>query len=346
MTPPAQAARRRSDYRGVATPSPVPSRLSTTTSERADRPPKPRVLCVDDEPQLLESLRDSLHRRFEVVVTTNGFEALRILSTEPCPVVLSDMRMPLVNGARFLTLARQHAPDTVRLLLTGQSTIDDAVAAVNQGEIFRFLLKPCPRRDLIAAIDAAVARHRTLVRERGLDEQTLQGTVRAFAQMAAAIDPSAPARAKRILQRAVELATATDMTVPSWELECACEVLQAGVIGLPAQTRTNLDGRLTPRLSAELERLPELAEAFADQIARLSPVVALLSHTAKPFVPTSPGVAGTLPGARILRIVLDFDLLEGQGMRTDAALNTLRARANRYDGRLLERFAQLQGAST
>ena len=324
----------------------MPSHPSpTSTRHRVDGPPKPRVLCVDDEPRVLESLRDSLHRRFEVVGTTNGFEALRILSMEQCHVVLSDMRMPLVNGARFLTLAREHAPDTVRLLLTGQSTIDDAVAAVNQGEIFRFLLKPCPRNDLIAAIDAAVARHQVLVRERRLDGQTLEGTVHAFRQMAAAVDPTAPARAKRIFQRSVELAAAADVSVPSWDLECACELLQAGIIGLPAASRAKLGSQLTPELSAELERMPEIAVEFIGQIGRLSPVAALLSHTAKPFVPTRPGLAGTLLSARILRIVLDFDLLETQSVGTDVAMRKLRARADRYDGALLEKFAALQGAS-
>src|SRR5688572_25668036 len=84
---------------------------------------KPRVLCVDDEPNVLESLRDTLRKRFDVVVTTNGFEALRMLKEERFEVLVSDMRMPMINGARFLSLAREHAPDTVRLLLTGQSAL-------------------------------------------------------------------------------------------------------------------------------------------------------------------------------------------------------------------------------
>ena len=78
---------------------------------------------------MLESLRDALRRRFDVTGTTNGFRALKLLSEQPYEVVLSDLRMPLLNGTRFLSLAREHAPGTVRLLLTGQSTVDDAVAA-------------------------------------------------------------------------------------------------------------------------------------------------------------------------------------------------------------------------
>jgi CheY-like chemotaxis protein len=61
---------------------------------------KPRILCVDDEPNVLESLRDSLRRRFHVVATTNGFEALRMMVAEPFQVVLSDMRMPRTVDGR------------------------------------------------------------------------------------------------------------------------------------------------------------------------------------------------------------------------------------------------------
>ena len=120
----------------------------------------PRILCVDDDTNVLESLRDSLRRRFDVVGCTNGFEALKMLVAERFPVVISDMRMPLIDGARFLKLAREHAPETVRILLTGQSTLDEVVATVNDGQIFRFLLKPCPTPDLVAAIDAAIAHHK------------------------------------------------------------------------------------------------------------------------------------------------------------------------------------------
>jgi CheY-like chemotaxis protein len=150
---------------------------------------KPRVICVDDEPQVLESLRDTLRRRFDVTVTTNGFEALRMLASEPFAVVLSDMRMPRLNGSRFLTLAREHAPDTVRLLLTGQSSVDDAVAAVNDGEIFRFLLKPCPPRALIEALDSAAQRHHELRRDRELADQSRLGVVKVLRDLAATWTP-------------------------------------------------------------------------------------------------------------------------------------------------------------
>lgn len=319
--------------------------ITLSPPDHADGPPKPRVLCVDDEPRMLESLRDSLRRRFDIVVTSNGFEALRLLIEQPFHVVLSDMRMPMLNGARFLTLAREHAPDTVRLLLTGQSSLDDAVAAVNEGEIFRFLVKPCPPRDLTAALDSGVTRHRTLVRERELKDQTLAGAVCALADVAASIDPASAQREQRIRGMAAELVAAAEVTTGVRELENACKLMQVGVAGLSPEMRDRLaHGRQLNRDQvAELERLPELAERFVRSIPALSPAAALLSAAAQPLVATRPGLAGTPPAARVLRIVLDFDLLTAHGVAPATALQTLQKRGDRYDRSLLETFAGQRG---
>jgi signal transduction histidine kinase len=130
---------------------------------------RPRVLFVDDEPQILAALRDGLRRRFDVTTALGGEEGLRALSEEgQFAVVVSDFAMPGMNGAQFLSRVRQVAPDAVRVLLTGQAGFDGAVAAVNEGNIFRFLHKPCPRDLLTRALDDAVehARARTAERQR------------------------------------------------------------------------------------------------------------------------------------------------------------------------------------
>ena len=108
---------------------------------------RPRVLCVDDEPQVLEGLALNLRRHYEVHVAGSGAEGLQRLEQDgPFAVVLSDMRMPGMTGAVFLAHVRQRAPDSVRLLLTGHAELDAAIAAINTGHIFRFLAKPCPDR--------------------------------------------------------------------------------------------------------------------------------------------------------------------------------------------------------
>ena len=118
----------------------------------------PRILCVDDEPNLLAGLANTLRRRFDVTTAANGPDALRIVADAgPFDVIVSDYRMPGMDGAEFLRRARQLAPTTVPVLLTGHATLEGAIAAVNEGRVFRILLKPCPPEILIGAIDEAVA---------------------------------------------------------------------------------------------------------------------------------------------------------------------------------------------
>lgn len=130
---------------------------------------KPRVLCVDDEPHLLAGLVTTLRRRFEVSTAESGAEGLRALGRDgPFAVLLTDYRMPEMDGAEFLGRAREVAPDTVRLLLTGHATLEAVIAAVNRGKVFRFLLKPCRADVLLEAVDDAVEQSRLVTADRVL----------------------------------------------------------------------------------------------------------------------------------------------------------------------------------
>src|SRR4051812_43176501 len=98
-----------------------------------------KVLCVDDEPEILEGLSLHLRRRYDVLTATSGAAGLELLrADQSVAVVVSDMQMPSMNGAAFLMQARGIVPDAVRLLLTGHANLDSAIAAVNDGQIFRF----------------------------------------------------------------------------------------------------------------------------------------------------------------------------------------------------------------
>ena len=119
---------------------------------------KPSILCVDDEVNILEGLQDNLRRKFKVHTASSGTEGLAVLKSEgPFPVVISDMRMPEMNGAEFLSQVRNLYPDSMRILLTGQSDIESAISAVNEGQIFRFLTKPCETDNLVSVIQLALS---------------------------------------------------------------------------------------------------------------------------------------------------------------------------------------------
>src|SRR5690606_18712073 len=99
----------------------------------------PRILCVDDEPNVLAGLERTLFDDYDVTTANSGVEALEILAEEePFAIIISDMRMPNMDGATFLAEARKLEPDTVRMLLTGYSDVEAAISAINDGQIFRF----------------------------------------------------------------------------------------------------------------------------------------------------------------------------------------------------------------
>ena len=126
-----------------------------------------RVLCVDDDPLVLAGFQRNLRRRFELELEVAvGGEAA--LAEGPYAVVVSDLRMPAIDGVRLLAAVRERWPDTVRVMLTGESDVAATIAADNSGTLFRFLTKPCTPDGLAVTLEAALAQHRLGVAERDL----------------------------------------------------------------------------------------------------------------------------------------------------------------------------------
>ena len=118
---------------------------------------KPRLLLVDDEQHVLEGLALHLRKKYDVVSRTSGAAGLESLAGEPFAVVVSDLRMPRMSGIEFLSIVRDRAPDTTRVLLTGFADVTSAIAAVNEAGVHRLLTKPCPPEQLARALEEAIA---------------------------------------------------------------------------------------------------------------------------------------------------------------------------------------------
>lgn len=116
----------------------------------------PRVLCVDDEPNILRALTRSLHGRFEVDTAVGGHAGLEALAAGRYALVVSDMRMPGMDGLQFLAEVARRWPGTVRVLLTGMGDTAEADAALAGGVLHRVLAKPCPVDELRAELGALV----------------------------------------------------------------------------------------------------------------------------------------------------------------------------------------------
>jgi FixJ family two-component response regulator len=131
--------------------------------------PEEKILFVDDERPVLDAYQRLLRHQFHVSAALGGEQGLTLLqSSGPFAVVISDMRMPGMNGAQFLAHVRDRAPQTVRMLLTGHADLDVAIEAVNEGKIFQFLTKPCEREVLVKAIRSGLEHYRTAAAEREL----------------------------------------------------------------------------------------------------------------------------------------------------------------------------------
>jgi response regulator RpfG family c-di-GMP phosphodiesterase len=126
----------------------------------------PTVLCVDDEPNILAALRRLFRPAgYRVLVADSGAAGLDVLAAERVDLVISDMRMPAMDGAQFLEHVRERWPDTVRLLLTGYSDVGSIMAAINRGEIYRYITKPWDDNDILLVVSHALER-RTLMLEK------------------------------------------------------------------------------------------------------------------------------------------------------------------------------------
>src|SRR5437899_963678 len=123
------------------------------------------VLIVDDEPYILPTLAALLGRDFEVLTAGSADAAQAVLEKRPIDIVLSDQRMPRRTGVQLLEWVRQHRPQTVRLLMTGFAELDDAIAAINLGQVYHYLMKPCRTEELLQVLRNAAEKLR-LERER------------------------------------------------------------------------------------------------------------------------------------------------------------------------------------
>ena len=143
------------------------------SSGSGDRP-RPRVLLVDDEPSVLDGLRRQLRSEFDIVTATSAASGLELVASDgPFDVVVSDMRMPDMDGAAFLARLRDIARDTTRVLLTGQADVDTAIAAINEGQVFRFLSKPCPAPVVRQCLREAAEHHDRSRAEQELIDRSL-----------------------------------------------------------------------------------------------------------------------------------------------------------------------------
>ena len=302
-----------------------------------------KILFVDDDPNLLAAYQRGLRKQFEIETALGGEEAItRIKGAGPFAVLVSDLRMPGIDGIKLLGQIRQLAPDTVRILLTGNGDLEGAIAAVNEGNIFRFLTKPCAPDALATALGAALAQYRLVTSERDLLQKTLRGSVRVLIDVLSLVNPAAFGRASRVRRLARRLIAEISLP-PDWQLEIAVMLSQLGCVTLPPETLEKIyrGEALTENETRSFQDHPKAGADLIAHVPRLDAVADIIRYQEKRYdgtgVPFDARRGNDLPmGARILKVALDFDSLLSAGASTAKAVKEMRARTGWYDPALVE----------
>jgi len=316
--------------------------MSSTAATR-----KPCVLFVDDEKRLLEGIAQLLRKQYEVQIANSGDEALRRLGElKDVAVVVSDFRMPQMDGATFLHQVMLRAPTATRILLTGEAGVDGARDAVNKGQIFRFLTKPCPTDQLREALDAGIELHRLANAERIVMQETLLECIAALMEVLAVTNPTAFGRAQRIKRLVADVATKLECG-QFWQLEAAALLSQIGYFAeSPELAEKIYYGRtLSPEEKKRAAAVPANAQRLFEHVPRLEPVIQIVTALDWPdaaLARLGDGMIGL--GARILGVALEYDLMTIKEMPKKEIMQVLRSRESRFGSNVLEAFTAVVGA--
>jgi len=310
----------------------------------------PRVLLVDDDPNILSAYTRTLRKRFRFDTALGGEEALALLGGgEPYAVILSDMRMPGMDGIQLLSQARILAPDTVRIMLTGNADQQTAIEAVNLGNIFRFLTKPCDPDTLALSLNAAIKQYDLVTAERELVEGTLKGTLDLLVELLAVADPVASSRAQALSPLAQKIAGVLELESP-WVAGAAATLSQIGALTIPPGVlgKARAGEPVTGPEAQALRRLPEISAGLIRHIPRMEPVAAAIHFMHKNYdgtgFPDGHVREEEIPLAgRILKVASDYLDLAARWGGAKAALEAMALQAHRYDPRVLDALVRATG---
>ncbi len=281
-----------------------------------------KILCVDDERKVLSAIQRQHGDDFDITTAIGPFEALEVIEDEgPFAVVLSDMRMPEMNGVELLSRVRERSPDTVRMVLTGYADLKTTIEAVNKGHIFRFLSKPCAEEDLISAFNAALRQFELIEAEKELVEGTLQGSVKVLSEVLALVRPLAFGQSNRVREIVDGILKRIEVE-NAWQLQIAAMLSSLGCITLPNDVlEKKIEGESVSHEENQLYgHHPEIGGDLIRSIPRLEYVADIIACQNAPLTSDRFGEKNIPLESRILQIAVAFDSSE---RKTESSLHAL-----------------------
>jgi response regulator RpfG family c-di-GMP phosphodiesterase len=330
------------------------------------KPPLWTLLCVDDEPNILSALKRSLRTEGWRVLTANGgAEALETLARESVDLVISDMRMPGMDGAQLLEQVSQRWPASIRILLTGYADMSATVAAINRGRIFRYLNKPWNDEDLRAAVQQGLdllalerekrrlevltqqqnaqlheanvlLEHRVEARTADLSKvndklkRSYLTSIKVFSGLLELREGRMAGHGRRVADMARKLASAMGCSSDEAQQIFVAGLLHdIGLIGVPDTLLAKPTARYTPQEMALFQRHAAVGELSLMALEEMQPVAALIRAHHERFdgqgFPDKRAGSDIPLGARILAIADTFDDLQN-GHLIETALSPQEAR--------------------
>jgi CheY-like chemotaxis protein len=285
-----------------------------------------KILLVDDDSNILDGYRRSLSREFLMETALGGEQALKLAADSgPYAVVVSDMRMPGMDGIQLLSKIKAQSPDTIRVMLTGNAEIETAITAINEGSIFRFLTKPCSKEMMGKTLTAALLQYRLVTAEQQLLEQTLSGSIQVLTEVLSLVNPAAFGRAERARRYIHHIVTSMKLGNP-WQYEVAAMMSQLGCVTLAPETIDAVYSgeKLSPTEQTQYDAHPSVAYGLLSKIPRLEPIAWMIEHQNRPVreVDNSERTDMRL-GAEILRLTLAYEKLIHKGASRTEAVHTL-----------------------
>lgn len=254
-----------------------------------------RILCVDDDPNVLQAYQRALRKRFQIEIALGGEEALE---------------------------------------------------AVNEGHIFRFMTKPCPPETFAKVLEAGLAQYRLIRAERDLLSKTFSACVKVLTDVLSAVSPTAFGKASRVRQMVRQLCR--ELGLNRWQIEVAAMLSQIGCVSIPEQILAKAyDGKeLTPAERKLFEAHPLAGRQLIANIPRLDEVAEIIAYQRQRYdgrgFPGDGKREREIPlGSRILKVALDFDTLISAGYSNETALAEMNDQPGRYDPSVLAALGEV-----
>lgn len=305
---------------------------------------KNRVLLVDDEANILSSYRRNLRGLVDFDLASSGQEAMDLMAQNTYSALVTDMQMPEMNGIELLKQSKSLYPNTVRLMLTGNADQRTAIDAVNIGDAFRFLNKPCSSELLVSAIRDAYTQYNLITSEKVLLNRTLKGVINILNEVLALVNPDAMEHTFSLRSHMTNLANELKLK-HSWSFEPMIQLSQLGYIIFPSQSIHNAqsDQHFSEEERQLFEQHPCLSSDLISKIPRMENIARTILYQEKCFngegVPIDDVKGTDIPiGSRMLKVVLDYLRYLNIENQPEAAFSRLETQHQFYDPQILAAF--------